>query len=1097
MRLIILIALALPALAQVRFPGVTIYPSSNDVSTGQLQFLTRRSDGNSVQIQAPTTGASYTLTLPTAVAATNGDCLVSTTTGVLSFAACGGGGGGNWIASGFASSHSGGAVSIRNGYGASTLNGAINSSVTTIAVTDGSSFINNKHIRIDSEVMLIIGISGNDLTVTRGVNYSAAASHADGATVGTAGFLEVQQSDGVYPWRLSNGMWYTGAVPYFRPTAAGAGILDVSSNGFADAWIDICGTDVETGIAAFECLELRTNRSEDGGSTYGHVGMKANGSGVSVRDLAINENGAQVTIGGNTFSNSLRVQASATDAKGITIYGTAAPGLEITNGTNFVYVGLSTGTNKYFPDSADGNLALRSSNGIGFTADAGTTTHLRISGGASRFNTHITTGAASAFDIGDASNYFQTIYAENFDGAPAGVTGNYAIFRKIEVADQAGGTNKWDFQANAASASSSLFIRDQSGNKVIEFFRVVSSAPADYADVYVDLLPDVNGSQRLGSSSKRWQTAYIQDLDISGGSVYGHLVPITDDTYRLGDSVKRWSETWTDNFSATGTVKLGTSSTIGHVWTATDASGNGTWSAVPGGVATSRLIATSSPLSGGGDLSADRTLSCPTCFTTSGGTISGAVTVNNGINSGATITDGTAVGIMFASSALTNSIVFGTTSAHPLAVFSGNNFHTAFWPSGNTCIGCTNDANKLEVTGNTLLTGNLTFTGTLNTAISTTELSYLDGVTSAIQTQLNARVATTRTISTTSPITGGGDLSADRTFACATCATTDTTQTISGSKTFSGAVTMAANLLSNSASAWDIGSSVNYFQTLYVENIDAAPSGITNNYTKVRKLEIADQAGGTNFWDVQTSATGASSFLRIRDQAGGDVITFYRVVASSPADYADVFVDLLPNVNGSQRLGSSAKRWQTAYVQDLDISGGSVYGHLTPITTNVYRLGEPSSRWAEANIVKLDASGTVKLGTSSTVGQVWTATDTAGNGNWGAAGVTSARTISTSSPLSGGGDLSANRTLSCPTCFTTSGGSLSGGVSPDSTNTYDLGGASFRWRNAHIRDVYIYGAAVAPDGNFGATETITVRNAAGTGTCTLVFSGGIKTSGTC
>ena len=91
---------------------------------------------------------------------------------------------------------------------------------------------------------------------------------------------------------------------------------------------------------------------------------------------------------------------------------------------------------------------------------------------------------------------------------------------------------------------------------------------------------------------------------------------------------------------------------------------------------------------------------------------------------------------------------------------------------------------KLDVTGtlratgalyaNTgaTVTGDLSFTGNLNTAISTTELGYLDGVTSAIQTQLGARALTSTTIYTTSPLTGGGDLSANRTFTCATCFTT-------------------------------------------------------------------------------------------------------------------------------------------------------------------------------------------------------------------------------------------------------------------------------------------------------------------------------------
>lgn len=64
-----------------------------------------------------------------------------------------------------------------------------------------------------------------------------------------------------------------------------------------------------------------------------------------------------------------------------------------------------------------------------------------------------------------------------------------------------------------------------------------------------------------------------------------------------------------------------------------------------------------------------------------------------------------------------------------------------------------------------------TISGTLDaTSIGTgtvdnTEFGYLDGVTSNIQTQLNSKVSATRTISTTAPLTGGGDLSADRTLA--------------------------------------------------------------------------------------------------------------------------------------------------------------------------------------------------------------------------------------------------------------------------------------------------------------------------------------------
>lgn len=50
-------------------------------------------------------------------------------------------------------------------------------------------------------------------------------------------------------------------------------------------------------------------------------------------------------------------------------------------------------------------------------------------------------------------------------------------------------------------------------------------------------------------------------------------------------------------------------------------------------------------------------------------------------------------------------------------------------------------------------------------ATTSTEIGYVSGVTSSIQTQLDGKVPTTRTISTTSPLTGGGALSSDLTLA--------------------------------------------------------------------------------------------------------------------------------------------------------------------------------------------------------------------------------------------------------------------------------------------------------------------------------------------
>jgi hypothetical protein len=81
-----------------------------------------------------------------------------------------------------------------------TLNGAINNSVTTITVTTGSVLPAEGDFRIvvNDEIMLVTARSTNDLTVVRGAEGTTAASQADGAMVRmvvTAGALNQWMDD--------------------------------------------------------------------------------------------------------------------------------------------------------------------------------------------------------------------------------------------------------------------------------------------------------------------------------------------------------------------------------------------------------------------------------------------------------------------------------------------------------------------------------------------------------------------------------------------------------------------------------------------------------------------------------------------------------------------------------------------------------------------------------------------------------------------------------------------------------------------------------------------------------------------------------------
>lgn len=108
----------------------------------------------------------------------------------------------------------------------STLNGAINNSVTSLAVTSASTFpaSGNFRILIDSEIMLVTAVSSNTFTVTRAHENTAAASHSDGATVThvfTAGAINAVRGD-----QISRG---TAAS---RPTAGVSGNLYFPTDDF-------------------------------------------------------------------------------------------------------------------------------------------------------------------------------------------------------------------------------------------------------------------------------------------------------------------------------------------------------------------------------------------------------------------------------------------------------------------------------------------------------------------------------------------------------------------------------------------------------------------------------------------------------------------------------------------------------------------------------------------------------------------------------------------------------------------------------------------------------------------------------------------------
>lgn len=141
-----------------------------------------------------------------------------------------------------------------------TLNGGVNNSTTTVAVTSATGFptTGNFRILVDSEIMLVTSVSGNNFTVTRAQEGTTGAVHADLATcshvitaasmpllnhladananrpaAGVAGRM-FMPTDGGYLWR-DNGSawdcWAYGIGPFTPPVSTFTNWMNQGTNG--------------------------------------------------------------------------------------------------------------------------------------------------------------------------------------------------------------------------------------------------------------------------------------------------------------------------------------------------------------------------------------------------------------------------------------------------------------------------------------------------------------------------------------------------------------------------------------------------------------------------------------------------------------------------------------------------------------------------------------------------------------------------------------------------------------------------------------------------------------------------------------------------
>ncbi len=205
-----------------------------------------------------------------------------------------------------------------------------------------------------------------------------------------------------------------------------------------------------------------------------------------------------------------------------------------------------------------------------------------------------------------------------------------------------------------------------------------------------------------------------------------------------------------------------------------------------------------------------------------------------------------------------------------------------------------------------------------------------------------------------SSVTGTTPISASPTtgavvVSCPTCVTTDTTQTISGAKTFTSEL---------------------------VDTVGIHASAATG-YMKAGKFEFRDNGGGALVWDAQaTVVSGLSSFWVIRDNAGTVVLKLNRVTGSSTIDDAEWQLHQVPLTNSTWDLGESSRKWRDGWListHTSDLCAGSastcssatnsnqiaVYGNYLPGFNNTYDIGTSGTRVRTTYTIDLNASGSI------------------------------------------------------------------------------------------------------------------------------------------
>jgi hypothetical protein len=715
------------------------------------------------------------------------------------------------------------------------------------------------------------------------------------------------------------------------------------------------------------------------------------------------------------------------------------------------------------------------------------------------------------YDIGDLTTPYRVrgVYSKIVDTALSGGTGDYMQTRKMQLADVGGATGFWYLSANATTGTSSLNIIDNSGSRWIRGYRALSSTPSNDTFVYSNWIPNARS--------------------IAGGDA-------VDDAVRpnLGSLTDRWLYVF-GNTLDTNNLTVRTGATNGYILTS-DASGNASWAA---------LAACSTCIVNGGNTTGAtltigtndaQTLSLETNnvsylqINSSGQvTIAGNVVPSGTRDIGAT---GNEWNEFFVGSITATSIIEpkvnggaqnGDSSKRWSNVYSVDGNYSGILSSAKVTLTGASTAIGLDAaTNNNVISARVIqnttsgldfdlFVGYQSGATSATRLygNNVERLTIGSSVILASDVTTTHNTYDLFTSAARGKkaylVDLDVSGTCTGCGGLPVVDTTGISKGSSD----ATKILRFEVDGFATGTT----RVLTPPNADATIAGLNVTQTFVNPQTVAIASVQNQMTLAQTNSTAtydpACLVLASTDTVGSTVYGAGRLcggyesasftnekVAIQTATGSGTYQDAVTFKNQVATFAGDI----TATVGSFSFSSGTMAGTMKPLFNATGKIGDTSYYYANGYFTTADI-GTIEAATAYKMGGT-----TVINSSRNVVGVNA---FAQSITFSAGSTYNVGSTGAPPLnvygnyieplteLVMGSGVVFRGSLIPATNNTDAIGNTSFRVSNVATVNANISGTITTPSGSAGITSTKTVRDSAGTGTCTLIFSGGILTGGTC